>query len=89
MSTEMGSLFRMKRHYQITVEGKIDPSWSEWLDDLELVSRKEPNGMYLTTLSGVVTDQAALRGLMNRLWDLNLVLYSIQPADPITQSKIK
>ena len=89
MSTEMGSLFRMKRHYQITVEGKIDPSWSEWLDDLELVSRKEPNGMYLTTLSGVVTDQAALRGLMNRLWDLNLVLCSIQPADPITQSKIK
>ena len=87
MSTEMSSFSQMKRYYQITVEGRIDPSWSEWLDDLQLVSRKEANGMYLTTLSGVLTDQAALRGLLNRLWDLNLVLYSIQQLDPTSISK--
>jgi len=88
MSTEMSSLIQTRRYYQITIEGKIDPSWSEWLDDLQLVSRKETNGMILTTLSGALTDQAALRGLLNRLWDLNLVLYSVQQVDPATFSKM-
>jgi hypothetical protein len=86
MSTEMRSFSQTKRYYQITIEGRIDPSWSEWLDDLQLVSRKEANGMVLTTLSGALTDQAALRGLLNRLWDLNLVLYSIQQMDPAALS---
>lgn len=89
MFTEMSSFFQMQRYYQITVEGKIDPSWSGWLDDLQLVSRKETDGMYLTTLSGAFTDQAALRGLLNRLWDLNLVLCSVQQVDPATLSTMK
>jgi len=89
MSTEMSSISQTIKYYQITVEGKIDPSWSEWLDDLQLVSRKETNGMICTTLSGALTDQAALRGLLNRLWDLNLVLCSIQQVDPTTLSKMK
>lgn len=89
MSTEMSSFSHTIRHYQITVEGKIDPSWSVWLNDLQFISRKEPNGMYLTTLSGTLIDQAALRGLLNRLWDLNLVLYSIQQFDPPPRSKME
>lgn len=89
MSTEMSTTFQRKRYYQITVEGKIDPSWSEWLGNMQLVSRKEADGMYFTTLFGTLTDQAALRGLLNRLWDLNLVLCSVQQVDPTTISKVK
>jgi len=37
--------------------------------------------MQVTILSGEVVDQAALRGLLNRLWDLNLVLRSVQQFD--------
>jgi len=89
MSTEMSASPQRIRYYQITVEGKIDPSWSEWLGNMQLVSRKEADGMYLTTLSGTLIDQAALRGLLNRLWDLNLVLCSVQQVDPTTISKVK
>jgi len=88
MSTEMNSASHTKRFYQITVEGKIDPSWSGWLDDLQLISRKEADGMHVTTLSGALADQAALRGLLNRLWDLNLVLRSIQHVDSKTISNM-
>ena len=31
----------------------------------------------LTVLAGPVADQAALRGILNRLWDLNLTLISV------------
>ncbi len=89
MYTEMSSTSQTKRYYQITIEGKIDPSWSEWLDDLQLVSRKEADGMYVTTLSGALTDQAALRGLLNRLWDLNLVLRFVQQVDSTAISKME
>jgi hypothetical protein len=76
------------RHYQITVEGKIDPSWSDWFSGMTLVSRMEADGLYTTTLTGAVIDQVALRGLLNRLWDLNLVLCSIQQIDPDTLSTV-
>ena len=77
------------RVYQITVEGKIDESWSDWLGGMQLVLRKEATGMQITLLTGVLTDQAALRGVLNRLWDLNLVLRSVQQVDPATISNVE
>jgi hypothetical protein len=89
MSLEMNVQPSTSRCYQITVEGKIAENWSDWLGGLELVSHKEANGMQVTTLSGVLIDQVALRGLLNRLWDLNLVLRSVQQLDPAAISHIK
>jgi len=89
MSDEMSVPPCTSRAYQITVEGKIDASWSDWLGGMQLVSRKEVDGMLVTTLSGVLTDQAALRGLLNRLWDLNLVLRSVRQVDPETISNME
>jgi hypothetical protein len=85
---QTNSPFTRPRHYQITVEGKIDPSWSDWFNGMILVSRMEAEDMYITTLTGTVIDQVALRGLLNRLWDLNLVLCSIQQIDPDNLSTI-
>lgn len=69
------------RYYQITVEGMITENWSAWLNGMQVVSHKESSGMHVTALSGVMLDQVALRGLLNRLWDLNLVLRSVQQFD--------
>jgi len=30
-----------------------------------------------TILTGAVADQSALRGILNKLWDLNLILVSV------------
>ncbi len=86
MTLEKSLPSRTFRTYQITVEGKIDPSWSDWLGGLQVSSRKETEDMQITTLGGVHVDQAALRGLLNRLWDLNLVLRSVQQVDPVPAS---
>ena len=72
MSTEASISSPIARYYQITVEGKVDRTWSDWLSGMQLVSWQESDGRYMTTLRGVLADQVALRGLLIRLWDLNL-----------------
>ena len=87
MVTPAHDLFRLRRFYQVTVEGKIDPSWSDWLDGLQMTSHREADGLLITVLSGLFCDQPALRGLLNRLWDLNLVLRSVQQINPDDHSE--
>ncbi len=77
----------LRRFYQVTVEGKIDPSWSDWLNGLQIDSHKEADSLLITVLSGSFRDQPALRGLLNRLWDLNLVLRSVQQMNPDNPSE--
>ena len=62
--------------YEIRVRGELDARWGDWFGDLTVtVEREDPP---LTRLVGPV-DQAALRGILNRLWDLNLTLVSVAP----------
>lgn len=68
--------------YQITVQGALDPEWAMWLHGLTLTSA-EVDGQSVTTLSGPVADQAALRGILNQLWDLNLTVISVE-RDPLS-----
>ena len=70
--------------YQIRVQGKLDDRWSDWFSGMSVLVGAEPGYPPITTLSGPM-DQAALRGILNRIWDLNLTLVSVAPiesADP-------
>ncbi len=58
--------------YQIKVLGGLDRSWSVWFEHLTITCENDA-----TILTGPVRDQSALRGILNRLWDLNLVLDSV------------
>ena len=60
--------------YQIRVKGVLDPQWTSWFEGFTI---EEEIGN--TLISGPFTDQAALRGVLNKLWDLNLNLISINP----------
>jgi len=60
--------------YNICVEGLLDPSWSEWLEGMEITHLENEQ----TLLCGPVADQAALHGLLNRIRDMNLVLVSVE-----------
>ena len=55
--------------YQIKTRGCFDPDWLICFDGLSMTFDGE-----VSTVSGVFADQAALRGLLNRLWDLNLTV---------------
>mgnify|MGYP001814271837 FL=1 len=77
------------RYYQITVYGKVDPSWSEWLAGLTLSMVEGPQGIPLTRLAGALPDQGALRGVLNKLWDLNLTLLSVDCGDYSSRRQTK
>ncbi len=47
---------------------------------------KDSTNRPTTTLTGKVTDQAALRGILCRLWDLNLAILSVCRLDPNEES---
>ena len=62
--------------YQIVIQGKIRVDWSDWLSGME-ISIEDDRGCLVTVLSGVVADQAALRGILCKIWDLNLTILSV------------
>jgi hypothetical protein len=64
---------RMPVPYRIRVNGHLGQQWSEWFDRMTITL--EADGT--TTLSGPVTDQAALHGLLVRVRDLGLELISV------------
>ena len=66
--------------YQIKVEGNLDERWSDWFSGLTVVAGSEGEGTPVTTLTGWM-DQAALRGILNKIWDLNLTLVSVVPIE--------
>lgn len=66
------------RRYQIIVEGRVDVSWADWFSQMELLPCIRPDGSWRTSLIGDVVDQAALRGILTRLWDLNLTVISVR-----------
>jgi hypothetical protein len=64
--------------YEILVNGEIDLAWSDWLGGLSLAIRALPDGRCQTALTGSIPDQAALRGIVIKIWDLNLELVSLK-----------
>jgi len=63
--------------YKITFQGKLDENWQTWFAHFSISTGSDKFGNPLTVLTGIVIDQAALRGILNKLWDLNLCLISI------------
>lgn len=62
--------------YQIKVPGHLGKSWSEWSDGMMISIDGLKDGTQITTLTGTF-DQAALHGLLSRLYAMGLPLISV------------
>ena len=64
--------------YQIRFQGVLDESWVKYLNpDLIIHTQGDSPQALITTLTGKVSDQAALLGLLNSLYYLGLPLLSV------------
>jgi hypothetical protein len=64
--------------YEIQVLGELDQGWQQWFDGLAATLAYTGDQSPVTTLTGPVADQAALRGMLCKLWDLNLTVISVR-----------
>ncbi|MBN1246142.1 MAG: hypothetical protein JXC32_00700 [Anaerolineae bacterium] len=77
-SPEAGPRVAQPASYEITVEGVLDPAWEPWLDGLTVHEHRQCHGTPVSILVSEDVDQAALRGALGRLWDLNLALVALR-----------
>ena len=63
--------------YQIRIQGWMGERWARWFDGFAITYEGSEEDSPITVLSGPVVDQAALRGLLTTIWDLNLTLISV------------
>jgi hypothetical protein len=72
-----------RRGYEIRVLGALDNRWADWFNGLEVSITGRGNRAPVTTIIFSSTDQARLRGILNKIWDLNLCVISVnQTAAP-------
>jgi hypothetical protein len=68
---------------EIRVRGQLDPSWVEWFEGFALSNLEQGE----TILTGTVSDQAALYGLIGKLRDLGLTLIAVNPIGAFSQEE--
>jgi hypothetical protein len=65
--------------YQIRVAGHLSSQWVDWFEGLSIRLEEDGNSL----LTGSVTDQAALYGLLKKVRDLGLSLLSVNQVPPL------
>jgi hypothetical protein len=63
--------------YEIRISGYLDARWSASIDGLTLTPDRDGT----TVIRGVLVDQAAIHGVLQKLRDAALPLVSITPVD--------
>jgi hypothetical protein len=63
--------------YRIEMDGNIDQRILTWFDDMTLSTESSEEGKTISTLVGLVADQAALHGLLDRIYTLGFLVISV------------
>lgn len=67
--------------YRIQAQGHIHPRWTDWFEELKMETSNPAEGIFITTLTGMVADQAALFGILQKLNSLRFPLLLVQQED--------
>ena len=59
--------------YEIRIKGHVEDRWADWFEGMTITLKEDGD----TLLTGPVTDQAALHGLLRKVRDLGLPLLSV------------
>jgi hypothetical protein len=64
--------------YQIILQGHLSSQWSDWFEGFTITLDERGQ----TILTGPVTDQAALHGILKKIRNLGIPLISVNRIDP-------
>ena len=63
--------------YQIRIKGHLDEIMADWFEGMTISNQEDGEAV----LSGRLTDQAALQGVLKRISNLGLVLISVNAVE--------
>ena len=63
--------------YRIQIEGALEPAWSPRMEGMEIVVTMPGEGLPVTTLTGYLSDQAALVGVLEQLYSMHFPVISV------------
>lgn len=69
--------FAEDRSYHIRVKGSLDEKWADWFEGFVMTSRESGE----TLLCSAAVDQAALHGVLDRIYGLGLPLLLVVRAE--------
>lgn len=78
MPTKKGLKLETPARYEIRVQGSLDSTWSDRMNDAEIRVECTPGERPVTVLIAEFMDQAALAGALGLLYDLGFPLLSVQ-----------
>ena len=64
--------------YQIWVGGHVASNWSDRMEGMSVRQPANEDGPVVTLLEGKLIDQAALAGLLNTIYEMHLVVLSVE-----------
>jgi hypothetical protein len=64
--------------YRIDVQGRIPARWCDRLEGMAITEGSSESEPTVTTLLGELSDQAALTGVLNTLYDLHLPVLAVE-----------
>lgn len=67
---------------RIQVDGKVDERVWDWFEDMSISTESSSDGKILSTLVGPVADQAALDGLLGRIYTMGFLVISVTRLEP-------
>ena len=69
--------------YQIRIKGHVSSQWTDWFEGLTITLEDEG----YTLLTGPITDDAALYGILKRVRDLGMQLVSVNRVEPDSEKR--
>jgi len=66
--------------YHIRIKGILNPGSFGWMEDASIINQDDNE----TLLAIHITDQSALRGLLEHLWNFNFTILSVENSDEET-----
>jgi hypothetical protein len=68
---------RWPARYEVRVDGVLDGRWSQWFQGLRIDNQGGE-----TVLSGTLSDQPALHGILDKVRDLGLCIVAVRRLPP-------
>ncbi len=64
--------------FRIRVQGRLGPEWSDRLGGMTVTAWEDAGGRVFAELTGPLTDEAALMGVLEHLYNLRMPLLAVE-----------